>query len=168
MGIWLTYVSSWPGMVYMAFVIDVFACKIVGWRVSTSMMTSFVLDALNQAICQLWPSTLDKLVNKSDCGSQYLAIKYTEHLAEPGMGPSVGNVGEPYDNAQAESTIGLFKTEVINVFGPWETGGRVEWETLKWVNWYNTERPHSVIGYVTPQEAEETFYANMNTFDEVA
>ena len=84
------------------------------------------------------------------------------------MGPSVGNVGEPYDNAQAESTIGLFKTEGINVFGPWETGGRVEWETLKWVNWYNTERPHSVIGYVTPQEAEETFYANMNTFDEVA
>ena len=168
MGIWLTYVSSWPGMVYMTFVIDVFACKIVGWRVSTSMTTSFVLDALNQAICQLWSSTLDKLVNKSDCGSRYLAIKYTEHLAEPGMGPSVGNVGEPYDNAQAESTIGLFKTEGINVFGPWETGGRVEWETLKWVNWYNTERPHSVIGYVTPQEAEETFYANMNTFDEVA
>ena len=155
-------------MVYMAFVIDVFACKIVSWRVSTLMTTSFVLDALNQAICQLWPSKLDKLVHKPDCGSQYLTIKYTERLSEPRMGPSVGNVGEPYDNAQAESTIGLFKTEVINVFGPCKTGGRVEWETLKLVNWYNTERLHSVIGYVTPQKEEETFYANMNNFDEVA
>ena len=163
-----TYVSSWSGMVYMAFVIDVFACKIVSWRVSTLMTTSFVLDALNQAICQLWPSKLDKLVHKPDCGSQYLTIKYTERLSEPRMGPSVGNVGEPYDNAQAESTIGLFKTEVINVFGPCKTGGRVEWETLKLVNWYNTERLHSVIGYVTPQKEEETFYANMNNFDEVA
>ena len=163
-----TYVSSWQGMVYVAFVIDVFARKIVGWRVSTSMTTSFVLDALNQAICQRCPSEADNLIHHSDRGSQYLAIKYTERLAESGIDPSVGSVGDSYDNALAESTIGLFKTEVINFLGPWKTVSRVEWETLKWVNWYNTERLHSAIGYVTPQEAEEAFYANMNDLDKVA
>ncbi len=163
-----TYVSSWQGMVYVAFVIDVFARKIVGWRVSTSMTTSFVLDALNQAICQRCPSEADNLIHHSDRGSQYLAIKYTERLAEAGIDPSVGSVGDSYDNALAESTIGLFKTEVINFIGPWKSVARVEWETLKWVNWYNTERLHSAIGYVTPQEAEEAFYANLNTFDKVA
>lgn len=169
-------------MVYVAFVIDVFARKIVGWRVSTSMTTRFVLDALNQAICQRCPSEADNLVHHSDRGSQYLAIKYTERLAESGIDPSVGSVGDSYDNALAESTIGLFKTEVINFLGPWKTVGRVEWETLKWVNWYNTrshglrranhcratERLHSAIGYVTPQEAEEVFYANLNNLDKVA
>tara|TARA_R110002111_G_scaffold108602_1_gene167379 strand:- start:89 stop:943 length:855 start_codon:yes stop_codon:yes gene_type:complete len=163
-----TYVSSWQGMVYVAFVIDVFARRIVGWRVSTSMTTSFVLDALNQAICQRCPSEADNLVHHSDRGSQYLAIKYTERLAEAGIDPSVGSVGDSYDNALAESTIGLFKTEVINFLGPWKTVGRVEWETLKWVNWYNTERLHSAIGYITPQEAEEAFYANINALDKVA
>ena len=163
-----TYVSSWQGMVYVAFVIDVFARRIVGWRVSTSMTTSFVLDALNQAICQRCPSEADNLVHHSDRGSQYLAIKYTERLAEAGIDPSVGSVGDSYDNALAESTIGLFKTEVINFLGPWKTVGRVEWETLKWVNRYNTERLHSAIGYITPQEAEEAFYANINALDKVA
>ncbi len=163
-----TYVSSWQGMVYVAFVIDVFARKIVGWRVSTSMTTSFVLDALNQAICQRCPSEADNLIHHSDRGSQYLAIKYTERLAEAGIDPSVGSVGDSYDNALAESTIGLFKTEVINFMGPWKSVAQVEWETLKWVNWYNTERLHSAIGYITPQEAEEAFYANLNTFDKVA
>jgi transposase InsO family protein len=163
-----TYVSSWQGMVYVAFVIDVFARKIVGWRVSTSMTTSFVLDALNQAICQRCPSEADNLIHHSDRGSQYLAIKYTERLAEAGIDPSVGSVGDSYDNALAESTIGLFKTEVINFMGPWKTVGQVEWETLKWVNWYNSERLHSAIGYITPKEAEEDFYANLNTFDKVA
>jgi len=163
-----TYVSSWQGMVYVAFVIDVFARKIVGWRVSTSMTTSFVLDALNQAICQRCPSETDNLIHHSDRGSQYLAIKYTERLAEVGIDPSVGSVGESYDNALAESTIGLFKTEVINFQGPWKSMARVEWETLKWVNWYNTERLHSAIGYITPQEAEEAFYANLNALDKVA
>jgi len=163
-----TYVSSWQGMVYVAFVIDVFARKIVGWRVSTSMTTSFVLDALNQAICQRCPSKMDNLVHHSDRGSQYLAIKYSERLVEADIDPSVGSVGDSYDNALAESTIGLFKTEVINFRGPWKTTGRIEWETLKWVNWYNTERLHSAIGYVTPQEAEEAFYANMNVLDKVA
>lgn len=157
-----TYVSSWQGMVYVAFVIDVFARKIVGWRVSTSMSTGFVLDALNQAICQRAPSEVDKLIHHSDRGSQYLSIKYTERLAEAGIDTSVGSVGDSYDNALAESTIGLFKTEVIKFIGPWKSVGHVEWETLKWIDWYNNERLHSAIGYVTPQEAEEAFYEALN------
>ena len=163
-----TYVSSWQGMVYVAFVIDVFARKIVGWRVSTSMTTGFVLDALNQAICQRAPSGADSLIHHSDRGSQYLSIKYTERLAEAGIDPSVGSVGDSYDNALAESTIGLFKTEVIDFMGPWKSVGQVEWETLKWVNWYNTTRLHSKIGYVTPQEAEETFYEALNAAEKAA
>ena len=111
-----TDVSSWQGMIYVAFVIDVFARCIVGWRVSTSMTTGFVLDALNQAICQRAPS--DDLIHHSDRGSQYLSIRYTERLAEAGIDPSVGSVGDSYDNALAESTIGLFKTEVIDFMGP--------------------------------------------------
>lgn len=151
-----TYVSTWQGMVYVAFVIDVFARRIVGWRVSTSMTTGFVLDALNQAICQRRPGS--GLIHHSDRGSQYLSIRYTERLAEAGIDPSVGSVGDSYDNALAESTIGLFKTEVINFMGPWKSVGQVEWETLKWVNWYNTQRLHSTIGYIAPQEAEDTYY----------
>ena len=127
-----TYVSSWQGVVYVAFVIDVFARKIVGWRVSTSMTTGFVLDALNQAICQRQPT--QGLVHHSDRGSQYLSIHYTERLIEVGIDPSVGSVGDSYDNALAESTIGLFKTEVIDFMGPWKSVGQIEWETLKWVN----------------------------------
>jgi len=163
-----TYVSSWQGMVYVAFVIDVFARKIVGWRVSKSMTTSFVLDALNQAICQRAPSEADKLIHHSDRGSQYLSIKYTERLAEAGIDPSVGSVGDSYDNALAESTIGLFKTEVIDFMGPWKSVGQVEWETLKWVNWYNTKRLHSKIGYITPQEAEEKYYQALNAAEKAA
>ncbi len=163
-----TYVSSWQGMVYVAFVIDVFARKIVGWRVSTSMSTGFVLDALNQAICQRAPCEADKLIHHSDRGSQYLSIKYTERLAEAGIDTSVGSVGDSYDNALAESTIGLFKTEVINFIGPWKSVGQVEWETLKWIDWYNNERLHSAIGYVTPQEAEEAFYEALNADEKAA
>ena len=145
-----TYVSSWAGMVYVAFVIDVFARRIVGWRVSTSMTTSFVLDALNQAICQRCPEEQEKLIHHSDRGSQYLSIRYTERLEEVGIDPSVGSVGDSYDNALAESIIGVFKTEVINFLGPRQSVSQVEWETLKWVSWYNSERLHSAIGYVTP------------------
>lgn len=163
-----TYVSSWQGMVYVAFVIDVFARRIVGWRVSTSMTTGFVLDALNQAICQRAPAEADDLIHHSDRGTQYLSIKYTERLAEAGIDPSVGSVGDSYDNALAESTIGLFKTEVIDFMGPWKSVGKVEWETLKWVNWYNTKRLHSKIGYITPQEAEENFYDNLNASEKAA
>ena len=163
-----TYVSSWQGMVYVAFVIDVFARKIVGWRVSTSMTTGFVLDALNQAICQRAPSEADKLIHHSDRGSQYLSIRYTERLAEAGIDTSVGSVGDSYDNALAESIIGLFKTEVIKFLGPWKSVGQVEWETLKWVDWYNKTRLHSAIGYVTPNEAEEAFYASLNADEKAA
>lgn len=163
-----TYVSSWQGMVYVAFVIDVFARKIVGWRVSTSMTTGFVLDALNQAICQRAPSEADRLIHHSDRGSQYLSIKYTERLAEAGIDTSVGSVGDSYDNALAESIIGLFKTEVIKFLGPWKSLGQVEWETLKWVDWYNKTRLHSAIGYLTPNEAEEAFYAALNDAEKAA
>ena len=163
-----TYVSTWSGMVYVAFVIDVFARKVVGWRTSTSMTTCFVLDALNQAICQRCPTGADGLIHHSDRGSQYLSIRYTERLAEAGIDTSVGSVGDSYDNALAETIIGLFKAEVINFLGPWKSVGQVEWETLNWVNWYNNERIHGAIGYATPLEAEENFYKNMNALDKVA
>ena len=163
-----TYISSWQGMVYVAFVIDVFARKIVGWRVSTSMTTGFVLDALNQAICQRTPAEAGKLIHHSDRGSQYLSIRYTERLAEAGIDTSVGSVGDSYDNALAESIIGLFKTEVIKFLGPWKSVGQVEWETLKWVDWYNNTRLHSAIGYVTPNEAEEVFHASLNAAGKAA
>ena len=152
-------------MVYVAFVIDVSARKIVGWRVSTSMTTGFVLAAFNRKICQRCPENGGGLVNHSDLGSQYLSIKYSERLAETGIDPLVGGVGDSYDNAMAESIIGLFKTEVINFMGPWKCVGQIEWETMAWVSWYNSECLHSAIGYVTPQEADETFYANLNKFD---
>ncbi len=163
-----TYVSTWMGMVYVAFIIDVFARKIVGWRVSTSMTTSFVLDALNQAICQRCPTEASGLIHHSDRGSQYLSIRYTERLADAGIDTSVGSVGDSYDNALAESIIGLFKTEVINFLGPWKSMGQVEWETLTWVSWYNTERLHSAIGHRPPEEAEEAFYASMNALEKAA
>jgi len=163
-----TYVSTWMGMVYVAFVIDVFARKIVGWRVSTSMTTGFVLDALNQAICQRTPSGADNLVHHSDRGSQYLSIRYTERLADAGIDPSVGSVGDSYDNALAESVIGLFKAEVIEFFSSWKSVRQVEWETLQWVSWYNTERLHGAIGHRPPQEMEDAFYASMNALDKVA
>ena len=163
-----TYVPTWSGTVYVAFVIDVFARRIVGWRVSTSMTTKFVLDALDQAIWQR--KTLDNksLVHHSDQGSQYLSIKYTERLAEAEIDLSVGTVGDAYDNALAECVIGLFKTEVINQIGPWKSMREVEWETLKWVDWYNNRRLLGSIGYIPPAEAEEAFYANLNTLDMVA
>ena len=163
-----TYVSSWQGMVYVAFVIDVFSRRIVGWRVSTSMTTAFVLDALNQAICQRSPEKGGGLIHHSDRGSQYLSIKYTERLADAEIDPSVGTVGDSYDNALAESIIGLFKTEVTKLLGPWKSKGQLEWETLKWVDWYNTKRLHSAIGYITPHEAEEMFYETLNANEKAA
>ena len=163
-----TYVPTWSGTVYVAFVIDVFARRIVGWRASTSMKTQFVLDALDQAIRQRKTPDNKSLVHHSDRGSQYLSIKYTERLAEAEINLSVGNVGDAYDNALAECVIGLFKTEVINQTGPWKSTREVEWETLKSVDWYNNRRLLGPIGYVPPAEAEETFYANLNTLDMVA
>jgi transposase InsO family protein len=163
-----THVSTWMGMVYVAFIIDVFARKIVGWRVSTSMTTSFVLDALNQAIAQRCPVERGRLIHHSDRGSQYLSIRYTERLADAGIDTSVGSVGDSHDNALAESVIGLFKTEVINFLGPWKSMARVEWETLQWVSWYNTERLHGAIGHRPPQEMEDEFHAELNTLETAA
>jgi putative transposase len=160
-----TYVPTWQGMTYVAFVIDVFARQIVGWKVSKSMTTEFVLHALNQAICQRTSLKTNRLNHHSDRGSQYLSIKYTDRLFEVGIDPSVGSVGDSYDNALAESTIGLFKTEVTKFKGPWKTVGQLEWETLKWVDWYNKKRLHSSIGYITPTEAEEAYYQQLQNYD---
>ena len=163
-----TYVSTWSGMVYVAFVIDVFARRIIGWRVSMSMSTQFVLDALNQAVWQRKPHGCNGLIHHSDRGSQYLSIKYTERLADVEIDASVGTVGDSYDNALAETIIGLFKAEIINRLGPWKSMREVEWETLGWVDWYNNRRLLEPIGYITPAEAEEAFYANLNALDKVA
>ena len=161
-----TYLSTWMGMAYMAFVIGVFARKIVGWRVS-SMTTGFVLDALNQAICQRCPARGSGLIHNSDRGSQYLSTRYTGRLVEAGIDTSVGSVGDSYDNALAESIIGLLKAEIINFIGFRKTMGQGEWENLQWVNWYNTGRLHSAPGHKTPQEMEEIFHANLNPLDKV-
>ena len=161
-----TYVSTWQGFVYVAFVIDTFANKIVGWRVSRSQQTQFVLDALEQALYERRPA--DSLIHHSDRGSQYLSIRYTERLADAGLEPSVGTVGCSYDNALAETMIGLFKAEVIHRLGPWKSADAVEWETLKWVDWFNNRRLLEPIGYITPTEAEEAFYASMIVVDKVA
>ena len=157
----LTYVATWRGFVYVAFVIDVFSRMIVGWRVSSSLRTDLALDALEQAIYSR--SDTEGLVHHSDRGGQYLSIRYTERLAEAGIEPSVGSIGDSYDNALAESVIGLFKTEVIRLRGPWRGIEDVEFATLEWVSWYNTGRLFEPIGYVPPIEFEEHFYQNRQT-----
>jgi transposase InsO family protein len=156
-----TYVSTWQGFVYVAFVVDTFANKIVGWRASRSQQTQFVLDALEQALYERRPS--DSLIHHSDRGSQYVSIKYTERLADAGLEPSVGSVGDSYDNALAETMIGLFKAEVIHRMGPWKSADTVEWETLKWVDWFNNRRLFEPIGNIPPAEAEANFYAALET-----
>lgn len=153
-----TYVATWRGFVYVAFVIDIFSRRIVGWRVSSSMQTDLVLDALEQAICEREEDRQDRLVHHSDRGVQYLSIRYTERLAEAGIEPSVGSQGDAYDNALAESVIGLFKTEVIHRRGPWRGLEDVEFATLQWVWWFNHHRLLEPIGYVPPAEYEEVFY----------
>jgi len=151
-----TFVATWSGFVYVAFVIDVFARRIVGWRASRSMHTELVLDALEQA---LHAREAEKgLTHHSDHGSQYLSICYTERLAEAGVEASVGSVGDSYDNALAESVIGLFKTEVIYARGPWRSLDAVEYATLEWVDWFNHRRLLEPIGHVPPAEFEEAYY----------
>jgi len=151
-----TYVSTWAGVVFVAFVIDVFARRIVGWRVASSMRTDLVLDALEQA---LWSRTgTEGLVHRSDRGVQYLSIRYSERLAEAGVESSVGSVGDSYDNALAETIIGLFKTEVIRRRGPWRTIDAVEYATLEWVDWFNHRRLLEPIGSIPPVEKEQAYY----------
>lgn len=163
-----TYVSTWQGWVYVAFIIDVYARYIVGWRVSTSMRTDFVLDALEQALYARRPS--DTLIHHSDRGSQYVSIRYTERLAEAGIEPSVGSRGDSYDNALAETINGLYKAELIHKRAPWKSREAVELATLEWVSWYNHQRLLGSIGYIPPAEAEANYYRQLseNTLAEAA
>lgn len=153
-----TYVATWRGFVYAAFVIDVFARRIVGWRVSSSLRTDFVLDALEQAIYERCDAGVTDLVHHSDRGTQYLSMRYTERLADAGIAPSVGSRGDSYDNALAESIIGLFKAEVIQLKGPWRHLEAVEFATLRWVDFFNNRRLLEPIGYVPPAEYEAHYY----------
>jgi len=152
----ITYVSTWHGFVFVAFVIDVFARKIVGWRAASSLRTDLALDALEQALYAR--RGIEKLVHHSDRGVQYVSIRYTERLAEAGIEPSVGTVGDSYDNALAETVNGLYKTEVIRHRGPWRNLDAVEYATLEWVEWFNNRRLLEPIGYVPPAEFEEAYY----------
>jgi transposase InsO family protein len=158
-----TYVATWRGFVYVAFVIDVFSRYIVGWRVSSAMRTDLALDALEQAICERQPATDEPLIHHSDHGVQYLSIRYTDRLLEAGIEPSVGSRGDSYDNALAESIIGLFKTEVIHRRGPWRRFDDVEIATLEWVWWFNHQRLLEPLGYVPPVEFEAQFHRGLET-----
>ena len=152
-----TYVSTWQGWLYVAFVIDVFARRIVGWRVSTSMQTDFVMDALEQALYARRPAA-HALVHHSDRGVQYVSVKYTERLAQAGIQPSVGSKGDSYDNALAETINGLYKAELIHRRGPWKTREAVELATLQWVHWFNHTRLLKPIGGIPPAEAEANYW----------
>ena len=154
-----TYVATWTGFVYVAFVIDTYARRIVGWRASRTAHAGFVLDALEQALHDRRPTHSGGLIHHSDRGSQYVSIKYTERLAEAGIEPSVGSVGDSYDNALAETINGLYKAEVIHRRGPWRSFEAVEYATLEWVDWFNHRRLLEPIGNIPPAEAEEQYYA---------
>ena len=163
-----TYVHTWAGFVYVAFVIDAYARRIVGWKVSTSATASFVLDALEQAIHARRPGPEDELIHHSDRGVQYLAMNYTQRLAEANLVPSVGSVGDSYDNALAETINGLYKAEVIWRQRSWPTASAVEMATLRWVDWFNNHRLFGPIGYIPPAEAEANYYAALEILDMVA
>jgi putative transposase len=156
-----TYVSTWQGFVYVAFVIDVFARYIVGWRVSRSMQTDFVLDALEQALYARQGQRNGQLTHHSDRGSQYVSIRYTERLAEAGIEPSVGSRGDSYDNALAETINGLYKAELIHRRAPWKTREAVELATLEWVTWFNHHRLLEPIGHIPPAEAEANYFQQL-------
>lgn len=156
-----TYVATWTGFVYVAFVIDAYARRIVGWRVSRAAHAGFVLDALEQALHERKPVSGAGLVHHSDRGVQYVSIKYTERLAEAGLVPSVGSVGDSYDNALAETINGLYKAEVIHRRGPWRSLEAVEYATLEWVDWFNNRRLLEPIGNIPPAEAEAAYYASL-------
>ena len=157
----ITYVPTWSGFAYAALVIDAYSRFIVGWRVSASLRTDLALDALEQAIWARRPDTADpdhRLVHHSDAGSQYLSIRYTNRLAEAGISPSVGSVGDSYDNALAESVVGLYKTELIRQRGPWKDRDQVEYATLEYVDWFNHRRLLEPIGHIPPAEREDNYH----------
>jgi len=169
--LWLsdfTYVATWAGFVYVAFVIDAYARRIVGWRVSRTAHAGFVLDALEQALHERRPVRGSGLVHHSDRGVQYVSIKYTERLAQAGIEPSVGSVGDSYDNALAETINGLYKAEVIHRRGPWRSFEAVEFATLEWVDWFNDRRLLEPIGNIPPAEAEARYYAQSDELAMVA
>ncbi len=163
-----TYVHTWAGFVYVAFVIDAYARRIVGWKVSTSATANFVLDALEQAIHARRPGPDDGLIHHSDRGVQYLAMNYTQRLAEANLVPSVGSVGDSYDNALAETINGLYKAEVIWRQRSWPSVSAVEMATLRWVDWFNNHRLFGPIGHIPPAEAEANYYAARENLDMVA
>ena len=163
-----TYVSTWAGFVYVAFVIDAYSRGIVGWRVSRTPHTALVLDALEQALYERNPVQKSGLIHHSDRGSQYVSIKYTERLADAGVEPSVGSVGDSYDNALAETINGLYKAEVIHRKGSWKSFEEVEIATLEWVNWFNHQRLFEPIGNIPPAEAEENYYAALDKIPKAA
>ncbi|MDY7523063.1 IS3 family transposase [Sphingomonas sp. 10B4] len=163
-----TYVHTWAGFVYVAFVIDAYARRIVGWKVSTAPTANFVLDALEQAIHARKPGPADGLIHHSDRGVQYLAMNYTQRLAEAKLVPSVGSVGDSYDNALAETINGLYKAEVIWRQRSWPGVSAVEMATLRWVDWFNNHRLFGPIGYIPPAEAEANYYAALENLDMVA
>jgi len=154
-------VATWRGFVYVAFVIDAFARRIVGWRVSNSLHTDIALDALEQALYDRKTTQHGELIHHSDRGVQYLAIRYSERLSEVGITPSVGSVGDSYDNALAETVIGLFKTEIIRQQGPWKNVEDVEFATLNWVDWFNNKRLLESIGDIPPAEKEIEYYQQL-------
>ena len=158
----LTYVSTWSGFAYVAFVIDAYARRILGWRVAATMATSMVLDAIEQAIWtrqQEGVLDLKDVVHHTDRGSQYTSVRFTERLAEAGIQPSVGAVGSSYDNALAETIIGLYKTELIKPRKPWRTFDDLEFATAEWVDWFNHRRLFEYCGDIPPVELEAAYYA---------
>jgi len=155
----ITFVATWTGFVYVAFVIDVYSRRIVGWRVANSLRTDLVLDALEQALYSR--TGTQGLIHHSDRGCQYLSIRYTERLAEAGVNASVGSVGDSYDNALAETINGLYKTEVIRRRGPWRHIDAVEYATLEWVDWFNHRRLLEPIGDMPPAELEQAYYRQL-------
>ncbi len=164
----LTYVRTFTGWVYVAFVVDVYSRCVVGWQTSTSLRSDLAIDALEMAIHARSDRDLDGLIHHSDRGVQYLAIRYTERLAEAGVVNSVGSRGDSYDNALAESFNGLYKTELIHRRGPWKNVDHVEWATLTYVDWFNNRRIHNEIGKIPPAEFEENYYRQIATSELVS
>ena len=162
-----TYVATWSGFVFTAFVIDVHSRKIVGWRTAASMTTALVMDALEMAVFSRRLQLINGVIAHSDAGSQYVSVAYTERLAEIGAQPSIGSIGDSYDNAMAESVNGLYKTELIRRQGPWRNVEHVELATLGWVEWFNNRRLHSELGDIPPAEFEHTYYARTRTEHQV-
>jgi putative transposase len=156
-----TYVSTWQGWMFVAFIVDVFARRIVGWQISNSMRTDFVLDALEQALYERQPEDSEGLIHHSDRGSQYVSIRYSERLAEAGIEPSVGSRGDSYDNALAETINGLYKAELIHRRAPWKTKESLELATLQWVHWFNHQRLLESSGYIPPAEAEANYWQQL-------